>query len=133
MGLASDRRESLDRQPRRHRRRASEDVSPALCVQTGLISISRGRETPLGNQTMKTAPPSIYAAIIAIVGATLTVGGVRLVSLGGSYYYVIAGIVLLASAFLLWRGDKRGATLYGFLLIGTLAWSLVEVGFDAWA
>ena len=38
-----------------------------------------------------------------------------------------------ASAILLWRGSKLGSYIYGALLAATLAWSLYEVGPDAWA
>src|SRR5262249_23650474 len=68
-----------------------------------------------------------------LIGIALAFGGVRLVTLGGSFYYVVAAATLLVSATLIWRGNKKGAWLYGALFIGTVIWSLVEVGFDAWA
>jgi quinate dehydrogenase (quinone) len=71
--------------------------------------------------------------VIFIIGLFLAVNGVRLIMLGGSPYYAFAGSALIVSAGLLWRGDKRGAWLYGILLLITLIWSLFEVGFDAWA
>jgi quinoprotein glucose dehydrogenase len=39
--------------------------------------------------------------------------GVVLLGVGGSLYYAFAGVVLVATGVLLYRGDKRGATLYG--------------------
>jgi membrane-bound PQQ-dependent dehydrogenase (glucose/quinate/shikimate family) len=71
--------------------------------------------------------------LLFVLGAVLAAGGVRLATLGGSLYYVPAGLALLASAVLLWRGDRRGGWLYGGLFAATLLWSLYEVGFDAWA
>jgi quinate dehydrogenase (quinone) len=68
-----------------------------------------------------------------LIGLVLAAGGVRLATLGGSLYYVIAGVMLIASAVLLWGGQRLGAYLYGLLTLGTIVWALVESGFDGWA
>src|SRR5688572_33122109 len=78
-------------------------------------------------------PPRVFAAILIVFGLVLGAGGVRLLTLGGSFYYVLAGLVLIASGVLLWRRDKQGSWLYGALLAATLLWSLYEVGFNLWA
>jgi membrane-bound PQQ-dependent dehydrogenase (glucose/quinate/shikimate family) len=78
-------------------------------------------------------PPRIFASVLLLIGLVLAAGGVRLASLGGSFYYLIAGVVLIASAVLLWRAQRAGAYLYGLLTIGTVVWALVESGFDGWA
>ena len=78
-------------------------------------------------------PRRIYAAIVLIVAIAFLYGGVQLVAVGGSLYYVLAGVALLASSILLWRGNKYGAHVYGALLAVTLLWSLYEVGTDLWA
>jgi membrane-bound PQQ-dependent dehydrogenase (glucose/quinate/shikimate family) len=78
-------------------------------------------------------PPRIFATIILLVAVAFLYGGVRLLVVGGSPYYVLAGIALLASAILLWRGDRLGSRIYGALLAATLLWSLDEVGTDLWA
>ena len=78
-------------------------------------------------------PPRVFATIVLIVAIAFLYGGVRLIAVGGSFYYVLAGVTLLASAILLWRGNKRGSHLYGVLLAATLVWSLFEVGTDLWA
>jgi quinate dehydrogenase (quinone) len=78
-------------------------------------------------------PPRIFAAIVLLVAIAFLYGGVRLLAVGGSLYYVVAGIALLASSILLWRADKRGSHIYGALLVVTLLWSLFEVGTDLWA
>jgi quinate dehydrogenase (quinone) len=78
-------------------------------------------------------PPRTFAAIVLLVAIAFLYGGVRLIAVGGSLYYLLAGGVLLASAILLWRGNKLGSHLYGALLAATLAWSLFEVGADLWA
>lgn len=78
-------------------------------------------------------PPRVFAVFLILVGLVLGAGGVRLLTLGGSFYYILAGSVLLASGVLLWRRDKQGSWLYGALLAVTLLWSLYEVGFNLWA
>ena len=78
-------------------------------------------------------PPRIFAAMLFLVGLALAAGGARLASLGGSWYYLIAGVTLIASAILLWRGHRWGAYLYGLLTLATVIWALAEAGFDGWA
>ena len=78
-------------------------------------------------------PPRIFAAIVLLVAIAFLYGGVRLLAVGGSLYYLLAGMGLLASAILLWRGNKLGSRVYGALLAATLLWSLFEVGTDLWA
>jgi quinate dehydrogenase (quinone) len=82
---------------------------------------------------MMRGPPRIYAAIVLLVAIAFLYGGVRLIAAGGSFYYLLAGLGLLASAILLWRGNRRGSHIYGVLLAATLVWSLYEVGADLWA
>lgn len=77
--------------------------------------------------------PAITAAILcAILGLFLLGGGVWLASLGGSFYYVIAGVMLVATATLLFRGHREALTVYAALLAGTLVWAVAEAGLDFW-
>jgi quinate dehydrogenase (quinone) len=78
-------------------------------------------------------PPRIFAAIVLLIAIAFLYGGAQLIAVGGSFYYVLAGLALLASAILLWRGNRLGSQIYGALLAATLAWSLYEVGPDLWA
>ena len=78
-------------------------------------------------------PPRIFACVLLLVGIALAAGGIRLALLGGSLYYVAAGIVLLVCGALLWQGNRWGSYLYGLLTTATVAWSIGEVGFDGWA
>ena len=47
------------------------------------------------------------AVVFALIGITLIIGGVWLLSLGGSFYYVLAGLGLVASAVGLSSVDQR--------------------------
>ena len=51
-------------------------------------------------------PPRIYATMLLLMGAALVAGGVKLVALGGSWYYVIAGSLLVAAG--VWRSAPVG-------------------------
>ncbi len=72
------------------------------------------------------------ALIFLLVGASLAVGGLYLALIGGSPYYVIAGLVLVVDAFLLFRGHRAAYPLYAVTLLATTAWALWEVGLDFW-
>jgi quinoprotein glucose dehydrogenase len=45
----------------------------------------------------------VLAAVLGLFGVALAAGGFWLVALGGSWYYVVAGLVLVADAWLLWQ------------------------------
>jgi quinoprotein glucose dehydrogenase len=75
----------------------------------------------------------LFIAFLALVGGTLAWLGADLLRLGGSPYYVIGGIVIVASGLLIARRDWRGVWLYAAFLIGTILWSLWESGLDGWA
>ena len=78
-------------------------------------------------------PPYILAAILILIGLYLVIGGAWLVSLGGSPYYLAAGLAVLGSGVLLYFGSGWAPWLYGLMLIGTLIWAVAEVGLDLWA
>jgi quinoprotein glucose dehydrogenase len=77
-------------------------------------------------------PGGCVALLLALGGIALVAGGARLVSVGGSWYYLLAGAVLLIDAWLLWREDPSSLWLFAALLIATLSWALWESGLDWW-
>ena len=87
----------------------------------------------IANRMARPRPPRIFAVMLLLVGLVLAAGGLLLATLGGSFYYLISGGILIASAVLLWRGNRWGAYLYGLLTFGTVIWAVVEAGFDGWA
>ena len=76
---------------------------------------------------------TILALVMALIGIVLTVGGAWLLILGGSPYYVIAGIAMLVSAWFLFRGRLLGGWIYIALFALSIVWGLVESGSNAWA
>lgn len=71
--------------------------------------------------------------LMIILGAVLAVGGAWLIALGGSLYYMPAGVGLVISGYLLARRRAEGAWLYLLLFLLTLVWAWWEVGADDWA
>lgn len=75
----------------------------------------------------------MLVAVLAMVGAMLAAGGTLLAVEGGSRYYLVAGLLALGTAWSLARRSGIAVKFYAALLLGTLAWSLWEVGLDGWA
>lgn len=75
----------------------------------------------------------LYAFVLGAIAMALLFGGFRLVALGGSLYYLLAGCALACSAGLIAAGRRMGLTLYWLLSIATAAWAVAEVGLDGWA
>lgn len=75
----------------------------------------------------------IFALIVALFGLALAAGGLWLITLGGSWYYLLAGAGMLASGVLLFLQRLSGVWLYWLVFTGTLVWALWEVGLDPWA
>jgi quinoprotein glucose dehydrogenase len=75
----------------------------------------------------------IFGFIILIFGALLAIGGVKLVSLAGSPYYLLVGIALIFSGALTIAGRVAGLYVYFVAFLATLVWSLFEAGLDGWA
>ena len=76
--------------------------------------------------------PLIMAIIVGLIGLWLTGLGAYLASLGGSLYYVLAGLGLLGTAILLFRRNAAALVVYAVVLAGTLIWAIAEVGLDFW-
>ena len=75
---------------------------------------------------------TLTAVVVLLLGALMAVGGGYLAMLGGSWYYLLAGIGLLGVAGLLFARRRAAIWLYAVLLLATLAWTLYEVSFDWW-
>lgn len=77
-------------------------------------------------------PLLVFGVVLAAIGVALTLGGLRLVTLGGSWYYLLAGIGLVLSGILYARRRINGAWLFAAVFVATLIWALWEVGFAFW-
>jgi quinoprotein glucose dehydrogenase len=68
-----------------------------------------------------------------VIGIVLAVGGIWLISLKGSPYYLPSGLVLIACGVLLILRRMEGAFIYLALFLATLLWAYWEVGTNGWA
>lgn len=81
----------------------------------------------------QSASRPVLACVTGLVAAVLLAGGAQLALLGGSPYYVLAGLLVAVSAWFCLKGDWRGVWAYGALLLLTLGWALWEGGGNIWA
>jgi quinoprotein glucose dehydrogenase len=75
----------------------------------------------------------IVGGLLAVIGLILAIGGIWLAALGGSVYYLLAGLGLIAAGVLMMGGRSLGAYVYLAVFALTLVWALWEVGLDPWA
>lgn len=74
----------------------------------------------------------IVAATLLLLSLALIGGGVWLISLGGSWVYVLLGVLLGATSVALLKRKFHAFYLALTLLVIDLGWSLYEVGQDFW-
>lgn len=75
---------------------------------------------------------TIAACLNALFGIVLVAGGGWLISLRGSWYYALAGLAMLVTAWLLFRRRATALWVYAALVMATLLWALWEAGLDWW-
>jgi quinate dehydrogenase (quinone) len=74
----------------------------------------------------------LVGIILFITGLPLIYGGIQLVGLGGSWYYVLAGAGVSLTGILFFLRQKIGAWLYFLIFIATIAWAIWESGLEFW-
>lgn len=74
-----------------------------------------------------------YAFFLFLLAVVLAAGGLWLVGLGGSPYYLAAGLALCIAAVLLWRRRREGAWCYWLIVAVTLGWAIWEAGAAPWS
>ncbi|MDQ2634791.1 MAG: PQQ-binding-like beta-propeller repeat protein [Pseudomonadota bacterium] len=75
----------------------------------------------------------IVAVVLVVFGLLIAGGGLWLVTLGGSWYYLPAGVALILTAWFLVRQDPMAIWVYLVTYIATVIWALWEAGLDPWA
>ena len=73
------------------------------------------------------------AIVLVIFGLPIFAGGIWLLSLGGSWYYSLAGAGLLLTAYALFKRSIAAVWVYLATFVFTVVWAFWEVGFDWWA
>ncbi|MEC7957075.1 MAG: membrane-bound PQQ-dependent dehydrogenase, glucose/quinate/shikimate family [Pseudomonadota bacterium] len=82
--------------------------------------------------TNASRPPRITAIVIGIFAAALFWQGATLLGMGGTPYYVVAGLAMLVAAWDLFCGRPRGFVIFSGVLLLTLAWAVYESGNGFW-
>lgn len=75
---------------------------------------------------------ALSLVLLLILGLPLAFGGAYLLALGGSPFYCLSGIAVLATAFGLYKRTRWALPLYAVWMLVLLAWSLWEVGLHWW-
>src|SRR4030095_14350145 len=83
-----------------------------------------GRSQMSGSEARPSATLRAGCALLGLallaVGLFFVVGGAKLVSLHGSAYFLIAGVVIAVSAVQFFRAKSSAVVIYGAAFIGTL-------------
>ena len=77
---------------------------------------------------------TIFVAVVLLIfGLPIAAGGLWLIVLGGSWYYLPAGLGLLLTSWFLFRTDIRALWVYLATYVATVIWALWEAGLNGWA
>jgi quinoprotein glucose dehydrogenase len=74
----------------------------------------------------------ISAILCMILGLALAVGGWKIVSLGGTWYFAALAVGFLLTGLLLLARRRAALWVYALVMLGALGWAIYEVGFDWW-
>ena len=72
------------------------------------------------------------ALLMLLMGLYLTIGGGILLGKGGSWYFVLMGLAMLASATLLLARRRAGAHLYALAFVLSMVWAWWDAGWEFW-
>ncbi|MFS8138438.1 MAG: membrane-bound PQQ-dependent dehydrogenase, glucose/quinate/shikimate family, partial [Thermomonas sp.] len=76
--------------------------------------------------------PRLLGILLLIMGLALLAGGIKLSMLGGSLYYLLAGVGITLTGILLLATRRAALGLYALVLFASTVWALWEVGLDWW-
>ncbi|MDF1587027.1 glucose/quinate/shikimate family membrane-bound PQQ-dependent dehydrogenase [Marinimicrococcus flavescens] len=74
----------------------------------------------------------ITGLLVAILGLALGAGGVWLIGMGGSWYYLLAGAGFLLTGALLIARRPLALWVWAAVVLGSLGWAVWEAGLDWW-
>jgi quinate dehydrogenase (quinone) len=74
----------------------------------------------------------LLGLILLATGLFFVIGGGKLVSLGGSWYFVIAGVFTVLSAIQFFRRKSSAVTIFALVFIGSAIWAVQDAGMDFW-
>lgn len=89
-------------------------------------------EGSLEHRAARALPARMIGLALLVIAAPMLWWGGQLAVLGGSLYYVLAGLGLALSGVLLLARRAAGAWLFAAVAVLTVAWAVHEAGFAAW-
>ncbi|MGO1766742.1 MAG: hypothetical protein ACTH1W_05650, partial [Advenella sp.] len=69
---------------------------------------------------------TLVGVLIILCGVFMAGAGAWLAVLGGSVYYILMGLALLLSGYLIMKRNLVGAWLYAIAFIATIVWAVWE-------
>lgn len=74
----------------------------------------------------------VLGGLMALIGLAIGIGGAYLVALGGSWYFLLMGIVMLISAVLIIKKKIAGLVIYSLAFVCSIFWAISDAGWDFW-
>ncbi|MUZ75563.1 membrane-bound PQQ-dependent dehydrogenase, glucose/quinate/shikimate family [Agrobacterium vitis] len=74
----------------------------------------------------------LLGVVLVLAGLFLAIGGYRLITLGGSWYFIITGIAVVLSGLLVLMRRPLGAVLFVIITLLTAVWAIWDAGLDFW-
>ena len=96
------------------------------------ISVNKGAPAIPAVSRGKRIALAVFGIFLGCSGLALAAGGIELITLGGSWYYLPAGLGLLLAGVLYWRRKRLASAVVAALVVGTLIWAVWEIGFAFW-
>ena len=73
-------------------------------------------------------PIWVAALGVLVFGLLYVAGGGYLATLGGSLYFLLAGLGMVASSILLFKKRLAGAWLFAAVMVASVIWAVVDAG-----
>ncbi|RRW40783.1 glucose/quinate/shikimate family membrane-bound PQQ-dependent dehydrogenase [Pseudomonas luteola] len=75
---------------------------------------------------------TLVGIVLVLISLAMLVGGVKLITVGGSFYYALAGAGIFITGILLVLAHRAALPLFALVLFASTLWALYEVGLDWW-
>src|SRR5262245_41629621 len=66
----------------------------------------------------------ILGGVIALIGIMLALGGAKLIAVGGSWYYLFAGLAVIVAGLAVAQRKPLGGWIYAGVFVATMIWAL---------
>ena len=74
----------------------------------------------------------LLAILMLVIGLAIGIPGIKLITLGGSAYFTLMGVVMLIAALLIIRNKTSGILLYALAFVASIFWAIADAGWSFW-